>query len=132
MISVNVVRPVGRVPQNRQMSSREFVRFANRFEIPVSPVYRIVEYRYSEYVRHRGTGKNDPAIVSLQIGECYVIEMSVRPEYSVGEVVYRQGIRPGYVVLPGENLREVATVHSHFSDVRLKTFIRYLLFACQW
>lgn len=120
MVRVDIVRPMGGVAQQSQMRTRELVRPADGLQVPVGPVDEVVEYSDSEDMRHGSAGQNDPSIVTLEVGEGDVVEVSVRPENTVGEVVDRQSVRPGDVVLPRQDSSEVAAVHTHLTDVCLK------------
>lgn len=71
-------------------------------------------------MRHRGARQDDPPIVALEVGESDVVQVSVGPEDAIGEVIDRQGVWPGDVVLPRQNSSEVATVHAHLTYVRLE------------
>lgn len=124
VVRVNVVRSVGRVPQHREIRAGELLGFVDRLEIPVGPVDVIVEDGEGEDVGHRSAGEHDATVVTFEIGEGYVVEMGVGPEDLVRDVVDGEGVRPGDVVLPSQDLRQVAAVHSHFPDVGLRDTIR--------
>lgn len=76
---------------------------------------------------HRGARQDDPPIVALEVGEGDVIQMGVGPKDAIGEVIDRQGVRPGDIVLPRQNSSEVATVHAHLTDVRLEYRPRFTI-----
>lgn len=71
---------------------------------------------------HRGPRKDFASVVTFQVGERDVVQVSIGVEDPVGEVIDRQGVRPGYIVLPGEDSCEVTAVHSHLAYVSLRKF----------
>lgn len=119
MVRVDVVRSVGGVAQYLQASARELLRPADGLQIPVGPVDEVVEHGDGEDVWHGDARQDDPAMVTLEVGESDVVEVSVRPENTIGEVVDRQSVRPRDIVLPRQDSSEIAAVHSHLTDVRL-------------
>lgn len=120
VIGVNVVGPMGGIAQHPQVRAGEFLRPANSLQVPVGPVNKVVEYSDGEHMRHRGARQDNSPIVAVEIGEGDVIQMGVGPEDTIGEVIDRQCVRPGDVVLPRQNLSEVATVHAHLADICLE------------
>lgn len=120
VVRVDVVRPVSGVAKHSQIAPGELLGPADSLQVPVGPEHEVVEDRDGEDVRHGGPGEDLPSVVTLQVSEGYVVEVGVCPEYPVGEVVDGQGVRPGDVVLPGEDSCEVTAVHSHLAYVSLE------------
>uniref|UniRef100_A0A2M4D189 Secreted protein n=1 Tax=Anopheles darlingi TaxID=43151 RepID=A0A2M4D189_ANODA len=118
--NVDIVRTVRRVPDHRVVRPGELVRPQDRLQVPVGPVQAVVEDGERKHVRYARTGQHDVPVATLQIGERDVIEMRIRPVDPIGEVVDRQCVRPGDVVLPREDAGKVGPIHAHLGDVRLQ------------
>lgn len=127
VIGMNVVGSVGGVAQHLQTRAGEFLRPADSLQIPIGPVNEVIEHGDSEHMWHLVTRQDDSPIVAFKIGEGDVIQMGVGPEDTVGEVIDCQSVRPGDIVLPCQNLSEVATVHAHLTDIRLEYRSRFTI-----
>lgn len=100
MIDVNVVGTMCRIANRMHIFSSELVSSDDRFEIPIGPIEIIVEHSQRENMRNFRARQNNVTMTSLKIGKCDVIQMSVSPVESIGEVVNRQCIWPCNVLFP--------------------------------
>lgn len=84
---MDVIWSVGCVTKYSYVRSRKLIGPTDSFQIPISPKDEVIEDRDGEDVRHSGSSKDLPPIMTLQISKRYVIEMGVCPEYPVRKVV---------------------------------------------